>query len=75
MIASVWSIIFGIFYGEIFGPLGLWNYMFGMLSHHEIVALEEAAVLSVKEHMDLLEGSARWTSSRYIDWLLTRFCF
>jgi V/A-type H+-transporting ATPase subunit I len=41
MIASVWSIIFGIFYGEIFGPLGLWNYMFGMLSHAQIVVLEE----------------------------------
>ncbi len=44
MIASVWSIIFGIFYGEIFGPLGLWNYMFGMLSHAQIVALEEAGL-------------------------------
>ena len=41
MIASVWSIIFGIFYGEIFGPLGLWNYIFGMLSHAQIVVLEE----------------------------------
>jgi len=41
MIASVWSIIFGIFYGEIFGPLGLWNYMMGMLSHHDMAVLQE----------------------------------
>jgi V/A-type H+-transporting ATPase subunit I len=41
MIAGVWSVIFGIFYGEIFGPLGLWNYMVGMLSHHEMIELQE----------------------------------
>ena len=32
LISGVWAVIFGIFYGEIFGPLGLWNYMIGMLS-------------------------------------------
>lgn len=41
MIAGVWSVIFGIFYGEIFGPLGLWNYMVGMLSHHEMIELQQ----------------------------------
>lgn len=44
MIASVWSIIFGIFYGEIFGPLGLWNYMMGMLTHHQMVELQDAGL-------------------------------
>jgi V/A-type H+-transporting ATPase subunit I len=44
MIASVWSIIFGIFYGEIFGPLGLWNYMMGMLTHHQMVELQNAGL-------------------------------
>jgi len=41
LIASVWSIIFGFLFGEIFGPLGLWGYMFGNLPHHEILMLEE----------------------------------
>ena len=44
MIASVWAIIFGIIYGEIFGPLGLWNYMMGMLTHHEMVELQNAGL-------------------------------
>lgn len=44
MIASVWAIIFGIVYGEIFGPLGLWNYMMGMLTHHEMEALQNAGL-------------------------------
>jgi V/A-type H+-transporting ATPase subunit I len=44
MIASVWAIIFGIIYGEIFGPLGLWNYMMGMLTHHEMVELQNAGM-------------------------------
>ena len=29
IIASVWTLIFGMLYGEIFGPLGLWGPMFG----------------------------------------------
>jgi len=40
MIASVWSIIFGFFFGEIFGPLGLWGRIFGHLPHEEIVKLQ-----------------------------------
>lgn len=44
MIASVWSIIFGIFYGEIFGPLGLWNVMMGMLTHHQMAELQNAGL-------------------------------
>jgi len=28
IIASVWAIIFGFLFGEIFGPLGLWDYIF-----------------------------------------------
>jgi len=42
IIASVWSIVFGFAFGEIFGPLGLWGYMFGNLPHEEILALEES---------------------------------
>ncbi|NPV62388.1 MAG: V-type ATP synthase subunit I [Methanotrichaceae archaeon] len=41
LIASIWAIIFGFLFGEIFGPLGLWGYMFGNLPHHEILMLEE----------------------------------
>lgn len=41
MIASVWSIIFGLIFGEIFGPMGLWGKIFGQLPHEEILALEE----------------------------------
>ena len=40
MIASVWSIIFGFFFGEIFGPLGLWGRIFGILPHEEIIQLK-----------------------------------
>ncbi|MHC1631707.1 MAG: V-type ATP synthase subunit I, partial [Methanotrichaceae archaeon] len=29
IIASIWTLIFGVFYGEIFGPLGLWDYIVG----------------------------------------------
>jgi V/A-type H+/Na+-transporting ATPase subunit I len=36
MIGSVWSIIFGVFYGEIFGPLGLWGRIMGQLSEADI---------------------------------------
>jgi V/A-type H+-transporting ATPase subunit I len=39
MIASVWSIIFGFFFGEIFGPLGLWGRIFGHLPEEEIIRL------------------------------------
>lgn len=42
MIASVWSIIFGLIFGEIFGPMGLWGKIFGQLPHEEILALEES---------------------------------
>jgi V/A-type H+-transporting ATPase subunit I len=40
MIASVWSIIFGFFFGEIFGPLGLWGRIFGTLPEEEIIQLK-----------------------------------
>lgn len=33
IISSVWAILFGVIYGEIFGPLGLWDYIFSG-SHH-----------------------------------------
>ncbi|MGB9901608.1 V-type ATP synthase subunit I [Methanothrix sp.] len=42
MIASVWSIIFGLIFGEIFGPMGLWGKIFGQLSEEQILALEES---------------------------------
>ncbi len=41
MIASVWSIIFGIFFGEIFGPLGLWGRIMGHLPEAQIELLKE----------------------------------
>jgi len=44
MIASVWSIIFGIFYGEIFGPLGLWGRMMGHLPEAELEHLKEVGL-------------------------------
>ena len=44
MIASVWSIIFGIFFGEIFGPLGLWGRIMGMLPEHELELAKEAGL-------------------------------
>ncbi|MDF0590581.1 V-type ATP synthase subunit I [Candidatus Methanocrinis natronophilus] len=33
LISSIWAIIFGILFGEFFGPLGLWAYIFSS-SHH-----------------------------------------
>ena len=36
LISSVWAIIFGIFFGEIFGPLGLWGKVMGQLPEHEL---------------------------------------
>ena len=39
LISSVWAVIFGIFFGEIFGPKGLWGVMVGHLSEHEIESL------------------------------------
>ncbi|MBK7385822.1 MAG: V-type ATP synthase subunit I [Methanothrix sp.] len=44
MISGVWAVIFGILYGEMFGPLGLWNYMVGMISHHEMEMLQNAGL-------------------------------
>ena len=44
MIASVWSIIFGIFFGEIFGPLGLWGRIMGHMSEHELEAAKHAGL-------------------------------
>jgi len=44
MIGSVWSIIFGVFFGEIFGPLGLWGRVMGQLSEHEIELAKEAGL-------------------------------
>jgi V/A-type H+-transporting ATPase subunit I len=44
MIASVWSIIFGIFFGEIFGPLGLWSRIMGHLPEHELELAKEAGL-------------------------------
>jgi len=44
MIASVWSIIFGFFFGEIFGPLGLWGRIMGHLPEHEIELAKEAGL-------------------------------
>ena len=44
MIASVWSIIFGVFFGEIFGPLGLWGRIMGQLSEHELELVKEAGL-------------------------------
>ncbi len=44
MIASVWTIIFGIFFGEIFGPLGLWGRIMGQLPEHELELLKGAGL-------------------------------
>jgi V/A-type H+-transporting ATPase subunit I len=44
MIASVWSIIFGFFFGEIFGPLGLWPKLMGHLTEHEIELAKQAGL-------------------------------
>ncbi len=40
MIAGVWAIIFGFFFGEIFGPLGLWGRIMGQLSEAQIELLK-----------------------------------
>jgi len=44
MIGGVWAIIFGAFFGEIFGPLGLWGRIMGHLSEHEIELAKEAGL-------------------------------
>jgi len=44
MIASVWSIIFGVFFGEIFGPLGLWSRIMGHMPEHEIELAKHAGL-------------------------------
>ncbi len=41
LIASVWAIIFGFFFGEIFGPLGLWGRIMGHLPETQIELLKE----------------------------------
>ncbi len=76
MIASVWAIIFGIIYGEIFGPLGLWNYMMGMLTHHEMVELQNAGLFFGEGVYGSL-GRTRPIGSLpdCIDWPQMRFCF
>ena len=52
IIASVWSIIFGFLFGEIFGPLGLWDYIFsgthyvgllGTVAHPHAVGIDFGA--------------------------------
>ncbi len=44
LIASIWAIIFGFFFGEIFGPLGLWSLIFGHLTEPQIEAIKEAGL-------------------------------
>jgi V/A-type H+-transporting ATPase subunit I len=44
MIGSVWSIIFGVFYGEIFGPLGLWGRIMGQLPEAELEHLKSVGL-------------------------------
>lgn len=39
-ISSVWAIVFGFAFGEIFGPLGLWGKVMGHLSEEEIAHLQ-----------------------------------
>lgn len=41
LIASIWAVIFGIFFGEIFGPKGLWGVMVGHLPEAQIELLKE----------------------------------
>jgi V/A-type H+-transporting ATPase subunit I len=41
MIAGVWAIIFGFFFGEIFGPLGLWGRIMGHLPEAQLELLKE----------------------------------
>ena len=38
-ISSVWAIVFGFFFGEIFGPLGLWGRVMGQLPEEEVTHL------------------------------------
>jgi V/A-type H+-transporting ATPase subunit I len=40
IIASVWAIIFGFFFGEIFGPLGLWGRLVGTIPEAQIEHLQ-----------------------------------
>ena len=44
MVGGVWAIIFGVFFGEIFGPLGLWGRIMGQLPEHEIELAKEAGL-------------------------------
>ena len=44
MIGSVWSVIFGVFYGEIFGPLGLWGRIMGQLPEAELEHLKSVGL-------------------------------
>ena len=44
MIGSVWAIIFGVFYGEIFGPLGLWGRVMGQLPEAELEHLKSVGL-------------------------------
>jgi len=44
MIGSVWSIIFGVFYGEIFGPLGVWGRVMGQLPEAELEHLKSVGL-------------------------------
>jgi len=44
MIASVWAIIFGFFFGEIFGPLGLWGRVVGSLPESQIELLKASGL-------------------------------
>ncbi|HOV81834.1 MAG TPA: V-type ATP synthase subunit I [Methanothrix sp.] len=41
LIAAVWAVIFGFFFGEIFGPLGLWGRIMGHLPEAQIELLKE----------------------------------
>lgn len=44
LIASVWAIIFGFFFGEIFGPLGLWGRVVGTLPESQIELLKASGL-------------------------------
>jgi len=44
LIAGVWAIIFGFFFGEIFGPLGLWGRIMGHLPEAQIELLKEEGI-------------------------------
>ncbi len=54
VIASIWTIIFGFLFGEIFGPMGLWDYIFsgthyvgllGTVTHPHAVGIDFGAGL------------------------------